>query len=422
MNERLMARESKQKRIHQLLASNSIVISIGANIPGEDKNIREAHLLMRLFLHVVKDQYNDAICITDESLDGPYALCVLNEKDSTKVKQKMMTIEESHPCGRFIDLDVHDRHHDHSISRLHIGSPARSCLICGDDVHVCRRLNRHPVDEILSRIRLDVEHYLNEIISSMIEDSITAELDLEYKFGLVTKSSSGSHQDMDYALMIQARDSLLPYLIKIFWHGYHTNDISQLLPSSRPLGIKAEQAMLEATGGVNCYKGLIFILGLALLSTGYTISHGEPFEAIFSHIKTMSSSLLDELKQGDDTIGKKMYKRYGSLGARGEAHLGFPSVIHALSIINHQEISDGLLRHILKEIALKTDDTVLIHRSKNHEQLRFFQEMLRHSDVKDDVVAKRITNYAVAKNLSLGGSADLLVVTLFLHQIRNFIL
>lgn len=422
MNERLIEKENKQFMIHQLLKNHPTVISIGANIPGHDKNISEAHLLMRLFIHVVKDTITTTSIETFSSSDGPYALLTTLHTNVNELKQRLISIEDSHPLGRLIDLDLYQHGMQSSISRTEINFPSRKCMICNDDFNVCRRLQRHSVAELLTHIKDEVEHYLETVIGVMIEDSMTAELDLEHKFGLVTKKSQGSHHDMDYQLMIEARDVLIPHFIKIFMLGYHATSIKNLLSAARPLGIEAEHQMLQSTHGVNCYKGLIFVLGLILLSTGYVMSHGEPFETIFDHIRVMSKPLLHELHQGHDTHGKQMFKTYGSLGVRGEAHMGFPSVIHALSILNHENMSDGLIRHVLKEIALKTDDTVLLHRSGSIEQAQFFKDMLFHSNVKDEEVAQKLTSYAISKSISLGGSADLLIGSLFLHQVRSLIL
>jgi holo-ACP synthase CitX len=422
MNQHLMALETKAFRIAKLLETEQLVISIQANVPGFDKNISEAHLLVRLFVHVIQDQLKGTQSFFFSSEAGPYAFLTLKSENPMEIKRMLMLIEDTHPLGRLIDLDVHIQTQSTSISRNQLGLEPRPCMICGGHTHVCRRTEKHSLETLITFIKHTVFHHIDSMIAGLIEDSITAELDIEHKFGLVTKTSQGSHPDMDYQLMIKARDALLPYFMEIFHQGYHADETKNLLNSSRSIGIKAEQAMLDATGGINCYKGLIFVLGLTCLSVGYVMSHQEPFEAIFRHIKIMSESLLDEFTDAKDSIGKQMYKTYGTLGVRGEAHLGFPSVKFGLSLLLNQTLSDGWIRHVLKEIALKTDDTVLIHRAGSLEQVRFFKDMLRHADVTQDKVAQKITQYAISKRLSLGGSADLLVATLFLHQVRSLIL
>jgi len=42
-----------------------------------------------------------------------------------------------------------------------------------------------------------------------------------------------------------------------------------LLARLRPIGIEAEQSMLQATGGINTHKGAIFCLGIAAAGAGW---------------------------------------------------------------------------------------------------------------------------------------------------------
>lgn len=422
MNERLNAKEFKQDIIQSLLEKQQNVIAIGANIPGSNKNIPEAHQLMRLFLHVARDQFKILDSKSFESPDGPFTLITLPQQDPIVLKKQLIKIEETHPLGRMIDLDLYVPGKQSSVSRSELMIGKRTCMLCGGDVDVCRRTYQHTESELISYIKHHVELHITTLITAMIEDSMHTELNLDHKFGLVTQTSQGSHQDMDYHLMMQAKDVLLPYFVEIFEMGYHASSLKNLLERARPIGIKAETQMLQETKGVNCYKGLIFVLGLVLLSTGYVVSHQEPFEAIFKHIKTMTKPLLDELKDDSSSHGKQIYQTYGVLGVRGEAHMGFPSVIHALSLLEKEPLSDGLIRHVLKEIALRTEDTVLLHRAGSLEQAQFFKDMLSHADVRDEMVAKKVTAYAISKHLSLGGSADCLIAALFLHMVKSWIL
>ncbi len=50
------------------------------------------------------------------------------------------------------------------------------------------------------------------------------ELNLDPKFGLVTPTSSGSHKDMNYKLMHDSIDVLIPYFLEIFELGMIFDD------------------------------------------------------------------------------------------------------------------------------------------------------------------------------------------------------
>src|SRR5262245_54244982 len=68
--------------------------------------------------------------------------------------------------------------------------------------------------------------------------------------GLVSHVDSGSHRDMDYDMFEASADSLLPYFRGIAQAGAGAASMYGL----RMLGIEAECAMLQATGGVNTHR------------------------------------------------------------------------------------------------------------------------------------------------------------------------
>ncbi|MCF7930666.1 MAG: citrate lyase holo-[acyl-carrier protein] synthase [Acholeplasmataceae bacterium] len=412
----LEAREQRVLKISQLHQSNYITICVKANIPGMNKNLSEAHFLVRLFSLLIKKHYPCELIKHFESADGPYSIIQIKSSDSLKMKQELVLIEDTHPLGRFIDLDLY-AHNDFSISRNSLNMPHRKCYICGKDAHVCSRTQAHSTTTLIEFIKNKVKVYLTYQMERHIYDALIKELELEDKFGLVTKSSRGSHPDMDYKLMKDAMFAILPYLVDLFIIGYEATNLNTLLEQSRPIGIIAEAEMLKATHGVNAYKGLIFILGLTILSSGYALRHNQQFESIFENIKEMSQTVLEEFKQTPKTAGLKAYQNHQITGIRGEAYQGLPSVISALKIYHDEQ--EQTLRKVLKHLILVSDDTVLLKRAKSIERYHQIKEKLQHVDLDDPIELKAFNAYAIKENLSFGGSADLLIVTIFLKSIQN---
>lgn len=415
-NNILEAREQRTHQINQIYKSGSLIICVKANIPGVDKNLNEAHFLVRLFTLRIQKDYKCEFIKHFESADGPYSIIQIKSSDSLKMKQEFILIEDTHPLGRFIDLDLYD-HNNHSLSRLGLKMPYRKCYICGKDAHVCSRAQTHSITSLLEFIKTKIKVYLTYQMERHIYDALIKELELEDKFGLVTKSSRGSHLDMDYKLMRDAIYAILPYLVDLFIIGYEANELTNLLEKSRPVGIIAEAEMLKATHGVNAYKGLIFILGLAILGVGYALKHNQQFATIFENIKQMSQSVLEEFKQAPKTTGLKAYQSYQITGIRGEAYQGLPSVISALDTYHDEQ--EQTLRKVLKHLILVSEDTVLLKRANSIENYHQIKEKLRHVDLDDPIQLKAFNAYAIKENLSFGGSADLLIVTIFLKSIQN---
>jgi triphosphoribosyl-dephospho-CoA synthase len=103
-----------------------------------------------------------------------------------------------------------------------------------------------------------------ELIADRAVLALLHELAAWPKPGLVSHVDSGSHADMDAAIMQSSAYSLRPFFAELAMAGREGADMSQL----RTIGLRAEAAMLAATGGVNTHRGAIFGLGLLCAAAG----------------------------------------------------------------------------------------------------------------------------------------------------------
>ncbi len=71
----------------------------------------------------------------------------------TPLQAKALTcsLEEEHPLGRLFDLDVLTTG-GLPLQRQDVGFSARGCLLCGDTPTLCRREERHSIDEVIRHI------------------------------------------------------------------------------------------------------------------------------------------------------------------------------------------------------------------------------------------------------------------------------
>jgi holo-ACP synthase / triphosphoribosyl-dephospho-CoA synthase len=416
----LEARETRIRYVHDMIkAHENPVIVIKANIPGTQKRIRDAYVLVRIFLNHLKQIQNPHQSLMFDSADGPYALLSVDEMDMVSLKKTLVNLEETHPLGRLIDLDLY-MDATYSISRVELSLSPRKCYICEADARICSRNQTHTTEALLTHINEKITSYLRETVIRVAKEAMLQELNLEHKFGLVTPSSQGSHPDMTYLLMQDAMHAILPFFGDLMVRAYRSDDLDELFSSSRIIGMIAEEKMKAVTQGINCYKGLIFILGLSVISLGYTLSHGHAFDMLFEHIKTMTRDLKKELGSSTNTFGERAYLQYGIEGARGEARQGLPTVSYALSLIKHEkELSPIKLRQLLKTILMSSDDTVMLKRAMNVSFYEQVKKMFRDNLLHDDKDAIELTQFCVQHQLSIGGSADLLVTTLFLKKISE---
>ena len=97
---------------------------------------------------------------------------------------------------------------------------------------------------------------------------------------------------MNYNLMLTAVDKISPYLKEIFKATARIDNIYELLMNNQVIGKLAEERMLIATNGVNCYKGLIYNLGLMITASTYSLVNLESFEYSYFVSKTLSNKHL----------------------------------------------------------------------------------------------------------------------------------
>lgn len=415
----LDAREARFLHIKETLQSYQMVILVKANIPGNNKNTWYGRLLVNYFTRILCNTCGISDFSKHESEDGVYALLKFKQNGIESIKKVLIHIEDTHPIGRHIDLDIYSKDRMRSLSRRDLNIAPRKCIICQDAANDCIRLSRHPHKLLLERIENDVTFLLHLEIRRMMDLSMTKELNLEDKFGLITKTSNGSHKDMDYHLMVRAKDAILDGFIQTFKLGMQAESLDGLFNEGRKIGQAIEIKMLSTTRGINCYKGIIFIFSLLTLSLGYTIKHQKSFENLFNHMIEITKDLFNDFHTGNQTFGIKAYQEYGITGIRGEVKMGLPSVKMILS--NYPDLhqaNDLNLRKALRDLIIHSDDTVFLKRSGSIKRYHEIKEAFRNLDFDDPEKVKAFSDTMIKERLSFGGAADLLITSLFLSQIK----
>ena len=68
-----------------------------------------------------------------------------------ELKTAMCRIEDQHPLGRLMDIDVLSAPGKH-VSRTELGRQPRKCLVCGGMAAACTRSRAHPVEQLIATI------------------------------------------------------------------------------------------------------------------------------------------------------------------------------------------------------------------------------------------------------------------------------
>jgi triphosphoribosyl-dephospho-CoA synthase len=252
---------------------------------------------------------------------------------------------------------------------------------------------------------------------------------LHPKPGLVSAVDSGAHTDMNLATFHRSLFALRSYFPAIARLGAQRSP----LPALQACGREAERAMLRATRGVNTHRGAIFNLGLLCAAAG-ALRPGarRPAAAqVCEHVQhAWGDALLADLRrQAPRSHGLEVARVYGAAGARGEAARGFATVRqHGLPAMRSALAATGdsgrASVHALFALIAALDDSNLLWRG-GPAGLALAQRSARRflaagGALADDwhAHATAIHRTFVARHLSPGGSADLLAVTLFLHDLE----
>lgn len=282
------------------------------------------------------------------------------------------------------------------------------------------------------------EVLLNNIRSLCVK-SMIYEVMASPKPGLVDRFNNGAHEDMDLFTFIDSINSLSSYFYRVAEVGYEFkgSHYRDLMGEIRPLGIEAERSMLAATKGVNTHKGLIFLMGIVASASSnlYRKSKAIKLVSLSEVIQEMTVDITDELslnKDGDKlTYGERIFKEYGITGIRGEVEEGLPSIIHISypifkSLMDDERVSiNAAMIHSLLHLMERIDDINILGRH-DMDMLSYVRKRARHCLSFGGYLTPRGRKYVqymdrdfIDKNISPGGSADLLAVTILIYFLER---
>ena len=267
------------------------------------------------------------------------------------------------------------------------------------------------------------------LLAHLACNALRQELDTTPKPGLVDQHDSGAHADMDYALMQRSIAALRPYFVQIAQAGQQGNTDHATL--SR-IGIEAERAMLKATGGVNTHRGALFSLGLAVAqgnkeprACSLSEQSGERTKVQSNKASDLQAGITRLASQFPDTQGthgSHAVSQYQAKGALAMAREGYEQLFNDwLPFLRElQQQGDPYAHHkTLLRIMAQLDDTNVLHRCGAEVAQRVKAEAATLlADFSPDRLEAMNRRYT-AENISPGGAADMLALTIFIHAITK---
>lgn len=273
------------------------------------------------------------------------------------------------------------------------------------------------------------------IIAHLATQALQAELDTTPKPGLVDKDNNGAHRDMDYALMQRSIDTLRPYFVKLALLG--CADALPTHTSIRDIGIEAEKAMLSATNGVNTHKGALFSMGLAVVAAAHEerkiaaneeqiLKERNGGEDVLVSLQTTIKALAASFPDTSGTHGSKaklLSKGTTAIkGALDNAREGYEMLFAEwlpFYIERRKEHDAYTLHKTLLRIMCDLDDTNVIYRTDLATAEEVKQEARALLDNFSKAALKDMDRHYTTRNISPGGAADMLSLTVFIGSIQT---
>lgn len=274
------------------------------------------------------------------------------------------------------------------------------------------------------------------IIAHLATQALQAELDTTPKPGLVDKDNNGAHRDMDHALMSRSIRAIHPYFVRLALLGFAAD-----MPSHDDIvktGIEAERAMFEATNGVNTYKGALFSMGLAVVAAAGKAWQGSSItpQALSAAISKLAFAFPDT----KGTHGSKAKQTAASetatfKGALDNAREGYPMLFNDWLPFYANLSKNGephALHLTLLRIMCDLDDTNIVYRTslammkqvkeESRSVLSRWSEATHGTPQADggtnlDTILGDMNRSFVQRNISPGGSADMLSLVVFINGV-----
>ena len=262
-------------------------------------------------------------------------------------------------------------------------------------------------------------------IAELAVSALLAEVWTTPKPGLVDRAGSGAHTDMDLAMFERSALALEDSFLQCAETGECLkNDLPILAAKLRAIGLQAESRMYEATGGVNTHKGAIFSMGILCAAAAMEF---ESLCELQEHCRQLAAALL-ETDTASGTHGLAARETAGTGGIRAEAGSGFDTAFSIGLPALEEALSAGCREnhaciYALLRIIATTEDSNLVHRGgacgmdfAQKEAVRLTEHGPAALDLEE---VRALDGEFIKRNLSPGGSADLLAFSIMLYRLKK---
>ena len=403
------------------------LVVIRANIPGGKKGSIESNwIVYRIFLECKKKMAPIKIFHSYTDEEGLIFFLIV-DAPPLEVKALSIKIEDDEFLGRLADIDVLTAEKLFSRNDFPQNNERRKCFLCEKDAVICARSRAHSQKEIMDFILKKVhENWSNdgdifELLGNLTESSLLAELCRPLGFGCVTANSQGSHKDMDFLLMLKC----IPLI------GSAIKNLSgkdcESFDALREYGKKQEKKLFDLTGGVNTYKGALFLLLILNACTFRIIKEKKAFTDLSKEIAYFSLPLKKDFElKACSPSSLQAFNDLGSGGVRGLALSGFAEHFQNWLPLYKKTFSEGgdFVKIIVKMIETTCDTTIINRKGEKallEVQKKAYSLLCINDKPAQETSITEFSAWCEKNNISTGGTADKIIILYNLELVREIL-
>lgn len=158
LQELLDSRDRRARRQGELLSQfpGRALLCLTVQLPGPEKRNALSLKIARAGVEAIGKRFNPVFKETNDLETGFEGFFVIDGQP-LEVKKAAAELEDTHPLGRLMDLDVIGP--EGPIGRADIGLQERRCLICEKPARYCMRAGSHTHEELMAKIKQLVSSY-----------------------------------------------------------------------------------------------------------------------------------------------------------------------------------------------------------------------------------------------------------------------
>ena len=158
LQELLDSRDRRARRQGELLSQfpGRALLCLTVQLPGPEKRNALSLEIARAGVEAIEKRFNPVFRETNDLETGFEGFFIVDGQP-LEVKRAAAELEDTHPLGRLMDLDVIGP--EGPIGRADIGLQERRCLICEKPARYCMRAGSHTHEELMAKIKQLVSSY-----------------------------------------------------------------------------------------------------------------------------------------------------------------------------------------------------------------------------------------------------------------------